>query len=147
MRVISLRINNSVLWTRYYIVDQDENFYTGSGWDKNQKNACAFASHEEAATKVQALYKEQLKTKKNVQQFVLPIVFDVYSDRKVTDEELRNCLFNALKINFDYVSCGTGPGKDCGVVANTFPQQLKEFQDGFVDYRTGPIDTSWFGGF
>lgn len=92
---------------RFFIHDRDWNYWSGSGWAKNHKDAHLWADVDDVAHKMHEI---MLALPGSLQRFVVPIVVEVKSLEPVTAEALRKWLDQAVQVALD-ASHGTGPGE------------------------------------
>lgn len=110
---------------RYYIHDRDHNYWNGSGWTTNPREAHLWADASEAASKMHDI---MLTLPGGLQRFVVPVVIEVKSGEPVSAEALREWLDRAVSVFVD-ASQGTGPGESM-VMLQFGWHKAKETNDG-----------------
>ena len=92
---------------RFFLSDDDGNFWNGHTWTSNFQDAELWADADEAAWKMHDLMKAQVPGA--LYQFVAPVFVDVKSEEPVDLVELQAWLDKAVKV-FMNAKHGVGPG-------------------------------------
>lgn len=116
---------------RTYIIQRgDGKFWTGRNWSNKLSDAENFTSHKTAQAAVSAIQYERWKGRP-VKVFKAEIIFTVVGDEPVSEEEMKDWVAEAVRIDVETTQHGDGP-RDNYMIARL---NLKSLEKGRSDRK------------
>lgn len=107
-KILSIRERGTVEYPRWCIADNLGRFFDGAEWSTEECSALLYADLNAACHDLQTLQKVAFQNKR-VRRYRAPVYVEVYSDQKLSLDQIRGWLLRVSRLLIDSPIHGLGP--------------------------------------